>query len=310
MLPGRQKDTKSLHRIRVEIHKPRRLRFDQLRMQQLAVHPESKQHRLAANPFSRQPNLDRVLRIPLDTLQSLDQRRRNPADLLVLAVQFNFDRLLRQRVEAQCPRRNLLRRIQILLHQHRRDRQHIPDVVKTKTGIVCRKILIRAKIHLQQIANRVRVFRPVQPPRRHPTRIRLDLRIRLLKLGVNVMEQPVDLRLCWPRKSLRRHLPGFDLADNPLPVVAIFPQRPRIRERRDIDTPRRIPLVMAGSTRFKQHGLHRAGKILRLGRHNSKADRSQTKVSDHHYHLIECSAHLLCFQSIPPKCTWGMQGTT
>ena len=68
---------------------------------------------------------------------------------------------------------DLLRCREILLHQYRRHRQHITDVVEAVAGIIRRKIIRRLERHADQIANRVVVFRAVQPPERHAAGIRI-----------------------------------------------------------------------------------------------------------------------------------------
>ena len=56
-------------------------------------------------------------------------------------------------------------RRQVFLHERRRERQHIPDVVEAVARVVLREVVRRAQLDSQQISNRVVVFLAVQPPR-------------------------------------------------------------------------------------------------------------------------------------------------
>ena len=68
---------------------------------------------------------------------------------------------------------DLLRRREILLHQHRRNGQHVADIIEAIARIVRRKIIRRLERHADQIADRVIIFRAVQPPERHASGIRI-----------------------------------------------------------------------------------------------------------------------------------------
>ena len=61
---------------------------------------------------------------------------------------------------------------QVFLHQRRRERQHVADVVEAVAGVVLREIVSRTQLDAQQIPNRVVVFLAVQPPRGHAAGIR------------------------------------------------------------------------------------------------------------------------------------------
>ena len=67
---------------------------------------------------------------------------------------------LRQRTAADGARRDLLGRRQVLLHQRRRDRQDVADVVEAVAEVVGRKIVGGAEIDAEQIANRCCRIRP------------------------------------------------------------------------------------------------------------------------------------------------------
>ena len=61
---------------------------------------------------------------------------------------------------------DLARRGEIALHQHRRDSEHVADIVEAVTGIVRRQHLAHVDIERQQIANGVGVFGAVEPMER------------------------------------------------------------------------------------------------------------------------------------------------
>ena len=86
------------------------------------------------------------------------------------------ERLGRQRVRTQRPFGDLLRRVQVLLHQHRRNREHVADIVEAVAQVVGGEVLLRTEIHRQQVADGVGVFRPVEPPRSHVAGIALPER--------------------------------------------------------------------------------------------------------------------------------------
>jgi hypothetical protein len=68
--------------------------------------------------------------------------------------------------------RDALRGGHVFFHQRRRQRQHVGDVVEAIAGVVLREIVGGPQIHAEQIANRVVVFRAVQPARGHAAGIR------------------------------------------------------------------------------------------------------------------------------------------
>ena len=62
-------------------------------------------------------------------------------------------------------------RSQIFFEQHRRQREHVPDIVKAVARVVGGEFRLGVKIDSQQIKNRVAVFDPVQPPNGDTARI-------------------------------------------------------------------------------------------------------------------------------------------
>jgi hypothetical protein len=61
---------------------------------------------------------------------------------------------------------DLLRCCQIFFEQNRRERENIADVVKTVPNIIRREVIRGLEFDAREIADRVVVFNPVQPPDR------------------------------------------------------------------------------------------------------------------------------------------------
>ena len=59
---------------------------------------------------------------------------------------------------------------QVHLHQDRRDREHVADVVESIADIVGREVIGRAEVEADQVADRVVVLGAIEPPDRHPRR--------------------------------------------------------------------------------------------------------------------------------------------
>ena len=123
---------------------------------------------------------------------------------------FDHDRALHDRFRGR----------QISLHQHGRKGQHIADVVEAVTDVVRRKIFRRQKIHADQIANRVVVFRPIQPPHRDVARVRLGVAVRSFEHRLDRLQKRRHFLARRPRPFLGRHLAQFHHVHHRLPLLA------------------------------------------------------------------------------------------
>ena len=128
----------------------------------------------------------------------------------------------RRRIRDNRPLHDALRGGQIPLHQHRRHRQHVADVVETVANVVGGKILGRIKVHADQIADRVPVLRPIQPPHRDPARVRLGISGSPLKNTANDSQESVSLVRRRLRFAFRGHAPGLDHSDHRFPAIPLL----------------------------------------------------------------------------------------
>ena len=114
------------------------------------------------------------------------------------------------------------RRVDVFLHQHRRQRQHVADVVEAVPRVVYRELVGGPQRHAEQIANRVVVFGAVEAPRRHASRIGCRaVRTRGNDAG-QVANPSRDCRGVGRgqrRHRARRHLARDDLVEHLLPHV-------------------------------------------------------------------------------------------
>ena len=64
-----------------------------------------------------------------------------------------------------------LGRLEVLLEQERRDREHVADVVEAIARVVGRELLLGLEVEAHQVADRVAVLDPVEPADRHAARV-------------------------------------------------------------------------------------------------------------------------------------------
>ena len=135
MIAFRQIEPELFFGIRIEVHESRRLRLDGLGRQQRAVHPESELHRRASTPstsrtFAGQTEAHDVLAGELNAVLRFDRAAIGPADSLLAREIADLQRLGGKVISRQRPTRDALGRRQVALHQQRRHRQHVADVVE------------------------------------------------------------------------------------------------------------------------------------------------------------------------------------
>ena len=174
--------------------------------------------------------------------------------------------------------RDLLSGGEILFHEHRRQREHVADVVEAEANFVVRKIL-RLVIDPDQIADGVLVFLAIQPADRHLARIARAGALRLRELAVDVVQHGLALRLGRLRFLLGRHLARFDQLHHLLPNLAVFLELRVLRVGQQIQIALLLFVVVTIEAEFLKHRLdvlpqrHRSSRRLR--RRKGGGDRDQ-----------------------------------
>ncbi len=136
---------------------------------------------------------------------------------------------------------HVLRRRQVLLQQHRRERKHVADVVETVAGIVGRKVVGRLEIDADQIADRIVVFGAVEPVDGDGARIRV-VRVEMEKFVLDPAADGVALGLRRLQIGvIRRHLLGVDPLHHRFPDLGVVVHRPDVL----IAVERHVALVLA-----------------------------------------------------------------
>ena len=121
--------------------------------------------------------------------------------------------------------RDAIRRRHVLLHQHRRQRQHVGDVVEPVPGIVLREVVCRPDVDAEQFLDRVVVLGAVEAARGDPARIGRRSRVDALQLARQPRRDGLALLLGRLLLFERRHLAAAQLADDLVPLVAMFDER-------------------------------------------------------------------------------------
>ena len=244
--------------IRIEVHQLRRLGLHLHRMQQLAIHPKAHFHRRGiSRTLAGQANADHIFGIPIHPMRSLDGAAVDPPHSFIFRVIFRFDRTRRQWIATDRPRRDALSRTQILIHQHRRDRQHIANIVEPVAGIVAGEITLRVEVHRQQVADRIGILVAIQSPGSHAAGVGLDARIRPVELSGQKAEESIKIRLRHSRQPFGRHLPIAYLLDDPVPSIAAFHQGRRSTKWSEVQVSRGHPVVVATGAIARKNGLNR-----------------------------------------------------
>ena len=146
-----------------------------------------------------------------------------------IGAQLRQRRLEVRRPEQRQPR-DPIRRRDVLLHQHRRQRQHVRDVVEAVPRIVLRKVVRRFRVYAEKVANRVVVLGAVQAPRRDASRIRRRFTIDAIELVLDPRGNRLPLVVVRLVLLERRHLGALQLADDLLPSLPVLDERVGGRE--------------------------------------------------------------------------------
>jgi hypothetical protein len=116
---------------------------------------------------------------------------------------------------------------QVLVHQQRRDRQNIADVVEAVADVVGREVVGGPQVEAREVTDGVVVLFAVEAAHGHAARV-IYFAVRLRDRRVDPADQEVALggrRLRHPR---RRHVAGADVARHLFPHGAAFENRGRV----------------------------------------------------------------------------------
>ena len=163
----------------------------------------------------------------------IERERPRVAAAPAFGPQARQGRLQRRRAE-QRHARDVVRGRQVLLHQHRRQRQHVGDVVEPVAGVVLREVVGGTHLDAEQIANRVVVFVAVETAGGHTTRIRRRHAVDAGELTLEPGGNRLALRFLGLLFLERRHLAAPQHADDVFPMIALADQRLRRLERLEV----------------------------------------------------------------------------
>ncbi len=218
----------------------------------------------------------------------LRRHRRRLHDLARAGVLPDQRRLERLGAE-DCRPRDAFGGEQVALHQHRRDRQHVADVVEAIAGVVLGEVVGRAEIHAKEIANGVVVLRAIQPPDGDAARIGHGGAIDPIDLEVDPRRHGGHRFGIGPRILLRRHLAGANLRERLLPGIRIAGHRVDGLERLEVQAAALAPLAMAGNAGvfekrldggFESRGVRGIGRRLPRRRRAEERQGEKREVDD------------------------------
>ena len=164
---------------------------------------------------------------------------------------------------------HFLRRREVSLKKHRRQRKDVADIVKPVARIIRREIVRRLKLHAHQVADRVVVFRTVQPPERHATGVGV-VRVRRENIRLNPLHQLLPLVDGWLLcLIIRRHRARAEILQHGVPHFEVI--RRSLRRRVSIEHDVALLLrgrVAAETIRVQQ----RADFLLKIRRASRTGD--------------------------------------
>ncbi len=168
--------------------------------------------------------------------------------------------------------RDPIRGDQVFLHERRRERQHVRDVVEAVPGVVLRKVVRRPQVDAQQIPDRVVVLGAVQTPRGHASRVGRGDPIDARELA----RQPLGHGLALVFRRLRLlfggHLPVAQLQHDLVPAIAIVDERLDRREGFEVQLLLVFLVAVTADAVRRQEGLEGAFESVgRGGRQDGRA---------------------------------------
>ena len=111
-----------------------------------------------------------------------------------------------------------IRSLQVSLHQHRRNVQRRTDIIKPLSDSIFGQHLFDGNFHFEEIANRVLVFDPIQPPQDDST-FSTPLSRNRIQARRELFHQLRDLLRFWPRLVFRWHLASLNALHDFAPLV-------------------------------------------------------------------------------------------
>ena len=158
------------------------------------------------------------------------------------------------RAEDRRPR-DALRRRHVLLHQRRRQREHVRDVVEAVAGVVLREVVRRPQVDTQQVPDRVVVFRAVQPSRGDAAGIRRGHPVDPRELALEPRGDRLALVLVGLGLVGRRHLALAQLEHDLVPALAMIDQRRDRRHRLEVQIVLVLLVAVAGDAGLREERL-------------------------------------------------------
>ena len=225
-------------------------------------------------PVGPQLDLDQVLAVDREVVGNRHPAPGAEGQVLALAVvlqqqQRHVERLERGRGRRQAHRETAdgARRRQVALELRGRDGQHVGVVVEAGVRrLVARQQRRHVEIEGEEIANRVAVLGAVQPvDGARPAGVGIRRR-RAVDVGLEPGRHRIVGRDIGPRPARRRHRPGPQLRDHPLPHVGVAARVGSVDGGRvEAEPAGQQPVVVAGDAVAVQHRAGRPGRRL-LGR--------------------------------------------
>ena len=225
----------------------------------LLVDPESDGHRIRAlRPQATEDDAHHVLAFDRDAVHGVEGvRQAQPGDVVRRGDRPRFDHPAALRAEAEERRlhgrwseerhpRDAARRRDVLLHQDGRERQHVGDVVEPVPGIVLREVVGRPDVDAEQFLDRVVVLGAVEAARGHPARIGRRSGVDTLQLAREPRRDGLALLLGRLFLFERGHLAAAQLADDLVPLVAMFDERRARGERLKVEVVLLLLVPVAG----------------------------------------------------------------
>ena len=233
----------------------------------LLVHPERHGDRLRRfRPEAAEDDLDHVLAVDRNAVHGMEGvRQAEPGDVVRRGNRPRFDDLTsfraqpgqrglhRRRSEERHPR-DAVRGRHVLLHQHRREREDVGDVVEAVSGIVLREVVCGAHVDGQQLLDCVVVFGAVEAARGHPAGVRRGRGIDTLQLAGQPRRHGLALLFGRLLFFERRHLAAPELAHDLVPLITMFDERRARLERLEVEVVLLLLLAVAGEAVLGEEG--------------------------------------------------------
>ena len=115
-------------------------------------------------------------------------------------------------------------RLNVLLHQQRREAQRVADVVEAVAGVVGREVFFGVVVDAHQVADRVAVFGPIEPTERDVAGVGIG-RVDAERVGLDPVNNLFSFFGCWLLLVDRRHHVGADVFEHGPPELGIGEHR-------------------------------------------------------------------------------------